>query len=112
METRKLHIAQITRVKLLDEAADILSANKHTEVLKWLDQWTPKNNFQAVVADSAGAALATLTEDLKANLVPSFMGPTVKPSLFEFQVSMQVSDNCRFWMPSALTCGTWYKIKE
>lgn len=109
---QELNVMQVTRVKLRREAADVLTANAHAEVVSWLSQWTPQANFKAVVTSSEQNSLALLTADLQANLVPAFMRGKVQPHLFTFQVSSQTTENSRFWMPSSISTCTDYPIPE
>lgn len=105
-----MNVMQIVYVRLSDKAEDVLTARKHAEVLAWLEQWTPRANFKAVITESQQESLRILINDLQQNLVPAFLGNAVRANLFEFQVADQEVEDRRFWMPSSILWATWHPI--
>lgn len=107
-----MHMAAISEVKLRPSAADALTHTTYQRTNDWLKQWTPENNFKAVVAGSFTEALDVLRVDLKATMIPNFLASSgVKPEHFEFRVIEQEIRDGRFWSYRASPTSTWFLVQ-
>lgn len=106
-----LHVAQIARVSLRGTAADTLSHSAYTRTQEWLGQWSPERVFKAVIAENRAAAIEGCRIDLQRELVPPFLRSLgVRPEHFLFRISDQKAINGRFWVSSAIVCGTDFEV--
>lgn len=105
------HIMQIVNVRLTAEAANKLSHRAYGKAENWLNGWTPKGNFKAVLGTSRDDALDKCRKMLAETLVPTWMD-TVHPSHFEFEVSDQEIENGMFWLSSNVVWCRWHKVIE
>lgn len=107
-----MHTATIVEVRLRSSAAHTLSHAAHTRTTEWLSQWTPRNNFKAVLTDSFEKALDELRSDIKAHLVPSWLTSLgVTPAMFEFRVADREILNNRFWPENLGPRGSWFNVE-
>lgn len=104
-------IMQVVEIGLRCCAGNNLSKNRYDSVSEWLKHWSPINNFQAVIAPNECAALEMTRDELRANLLPSFMAD-ISLDNFYFKVSSQEVIDNRFWLSSQVVYGTEYLINE
>lgn len=102
-------ILQITRLRLLGRAADVLTANQHARTVNWLATWNALHHYKAVVAGDMTAALAQLRQDLETQLMPGIVATNA--NLFEFEVVKATVENGRFWLPNPKQpTNDWHKV--
>lgn len=93
-----MQIVQVTRIALKGNAKSLISAEAYDEVKSWLPQWTPVNNYKAVIADTLQEGVARYQKELSEKLVPWFLSNKgVLPEHFEFTVTYQEIEDGRFW---------------
>lgn len=109
-----MHIMQIVEVRLHTSAGNDLTLNDYGYVQDWLTHWTPRSNIQARIDESREACLERLKGWMKGDLMPCFIRAIkgIKVSHFEFRVSEQKVVDGWFWMPSSISCCTWYRVES
>lgn len=92
-------VAQAVTIKLKDSAARTLSHESYVRTQDWMKNWTPRNNFKAVIADTREEAVKALQAKLQVELVPSWLRKEsgVMPDQFEFQIAYEEVKEDGFW---------------
>ena len=107
-------VVQVVTINLTDNARYYLKADVVREVNAWLGQWTPRNNFKAVIAKDRTEALAKCRKQLAllpVDVFPKSYGVTV--GCFQFNISESaVNDKGEFWSAFNTTISTDYALEE
>jgi len=102
---------RVNRVFLSHQAQNILSMKVYQEVKEWLNQWTCKNNFKAVLCENREAGISELQADLRENLIPSWMkSQGVTTECFVFDIASADVKDGRFWSCFEMVSGTVHTI--
>ncbi len=105
-------VMQVKGVRLKKTAGDTLSHKAYQSAVGWLERVNWQSALEAVIAGSERECEEMLKEDLAKIISYAFMGETVKPEHFEFEVSSQEVNNGRFWMPSCTVWCNWISVKD
>ena len=92
----EIKIFYLLSVKLVDQVPMLERHRK--QATEWLKQWTPKNNFKAVITADMNAAISAFRDDFKKTCATH----GYPPANFEFMIGMteiETTDDGirRFW---------------
>ena len=108
-------VMQIHKVRLKKSAANDLSSRDYDNARAWLERINWQTTTEAVIGITHDDCEAMLREALTILISRAFLGESVKPEHFEFEVTRQEVRNGRFWMPSHIVwchwCH-WISVKE
>ncbi len=108
-------VMQIHKVRLKKSAANDLSSRDYDNARAWLERINWQTATGAVISTLIEECADMLREDLTQLIHRAFLGESVKPEHFEFEVTRQEVSNGRFWMPSHIVwchwCH-WISVKE
>ena len=105
-------IMQIHKVRLKKSAANVLSSRDYDNVSAWLERINWQTAVEAVVAKVEAECEAMLKEDLSRLINWAFLGESVKPEHFEFEVTRQEVRDGRCWMPSHIGWCHGISVKD
>lgn len=107
------YVVQIANIRLRPDAADVLSKRGFDEVSAWLSQWTPRNNFKAVIKPTRQEGIDHLKSVLHQTLVPSWLAweTGVTPGMFEFEVCAEEVQGDEFWACPGVVWCHWHSIE-
>ena len=105
-------IMQIHKVRLKKSAANALSSRDYDNTRTWLERINWQTTTEAVIGITPDDCADMLKEDLSRLINWAFLGESVDPWHFEFEVTRQEVRNGRFWMPSHIAWCHWISVKD
>lgn len=110
------YAAAIAKIRLTAAADRELSHHAYTRTTTWLDQWTPGNNYKAVLGADLDECVNKLRATLQRELVPTSSWLThcgVEPKHFEFAINdTEVSEDGHFWASLSKRLGDYHKVVQ
>jgi hypothetical protein len=92
------YVAYINDVRLVSDAGQYLNQDAYTQVIKWLTQWKPINNYKTVLGIDENDCINILRNRLQTNLAVMWIKDLgAKPEHFEFKINGTEIHNAEFW---------------